>query len=98
MSRILVLDTGTQGYITVKSLKKAGHYVCLLYKHKHNYADDSKYVDVKIQTDAAYEDAAYLTTVQRIITEQGIEAVIPMSDFSSQFSKYSRNFSLSLRL
>ncbi|MGP1537393.1 ATP-grasp domain-containing protein [Bacteroides heparinolyticus] len=84
MSRVLILDTGTQGYITISSLKKAGHFVCLLYKSKHNYADDSKYVDVKIQTDAPY-DNEYLETVKRIIQEQKIDAVIPMSDFSSQF-------------
>ena len=84
MSRVLILDTGTQGYITVRSLKKAGHFVCLLYKSKHNYADDSKYVDVKVQTYAPY-DNKYLETVKRIIQEQKIDAVIPMSDFSSQF-------------
>ena len=27
MCNVLVLDTGTQGYITVKSLHKAGHKV-----------------------------------------------------------------------
>lgn len=90
MSRVLILDTGTQGYITVRSLKKAGHFVCLLYKSKHNYADDSKYVDVKVQTDAPY-DNEYLETVKRIIQEQKIDAVIPMSDFSSQFLSRNRD-------
>lgn len=84
MSRVLILDTGTQGYITVKSLKKAGHFICLLYRHNHNYADDSKYVDVKVLTDAPY-DNEYLEALKRIIIEQKIEVVIPMSDFSSQF-------------
>ena len=85
MIKILILDTGTQGYITVKSMHKAGHKVVLLHRGRHNYADDSRYVDVRIQTDASYEDDEYLETVKRIIKEQGINTVIPMSDFSAQF-------------
>ena len=85
MSNVLILDTGTQGYITVKSLHKAGHKVHLLYRGKHNYADDSRYVDVKIQIDASYENPVYLETVKSIISEKNIDAVIPMSDFSSLF-------------
>lgn len=85
MSKVLILDTGTQGYIAVKSLHKAGHKVFLLYRGKHNYADDSKYVNLKIQTNASYEDETYLQTVKSIITEHQIDAVIPMSDFSSMF-------------
>lgn len=82
---VLILDTGTQGYITVRSLHKAGHKLFLLYRGKHNYADDSRYVDVKIQTNASYEDEAYLETVKGIVAEQRIDVVIPMSDFSSKF-------------
>jgi len=85
MYNVLVLDTGTQGYITVKSLNKAGYKVFLLYRGKHNYADDSRYVDMKIQTEASHEDAAYLNIVKNIINENKIDAVIPMSDFSSHF-------------
>lgn len=85
MSNVLVLDTGTQGYIAVKSLHKARHKVFLLYRSKHNYADDSRYVDIKIQTEASYEEPKYLETVKSIITENKIDAVIPMSDFSSCF-------------
>lgn len=85
MSRVLVLDNGTQGYITVGSLKRAGHFVCLLYRSKHNYADDSKYVDFKYETDASHDSEEYLQLVQHIIQERGIETVIPMSDFSSMF-------------
>ena len=85
MSRVLVLDNGTQGYITVGSLKRAGHFVCLLYRSKHNYADDSKYVDFKYETDTSHESNEYLQLVKRIIQERRIETVIPMSDFSSMF-------------
>ena len=82
---VLVLDTGTQGYVFVKALHKSGHIVFLLYRGKHNYADDSRYVDVKIQTKASHEEPEYLETVKSIITENKIDTVIPMSDFSSHF-------------
>lgn len=85
MSKVLVLDTGTQGYITVKSLKKAGHCVILLCRGRHNYADDSRYVDIREQTEATYDEKEYLETVKSIIIKQKIDAVIPMSDFSSMF-------------
>lgn len=85
MSKILVLDAGTQGYITVKSLKKTGNSVYLLYNGKHNYADDSKYVDVKIQSKATYGETMYIETVKDIIKKNSIDAIIPMSDFSSMF-------------
>ena len=85
MYNVLILGAGTQGYITVKSLHKAGHKVFLLYQNRHNYADDSKYVDVKIQTKASCEEIKYLEKVKSIIREQHIDAVIPMSDFSSMF-------------
>ena len=85
MNRVLILDNGTQGYVTVKSLKKAGHRVNLLYRSKHNYADDSSYLDWKYMTDAAHDSKEYLELVKRIIKERQIEAVIPMSDLSSMF-------------
>ena len=85
MSRVLILDNGTQGYIAVQSFKKAGHIVNLLYKSKHNYADDSRYLDWKYETSASYESKEYLDLVKKIIKDRLIEAVIPMSDFSSMF-------------
>ena len=85
MSKVLVLDTGTQGYITVKSLKKAGHYVVLLCRGRHNYADDSRYLDERIMTDAAWDSENYLNEVISIIERKQIDTVIPMSDFASMF-------------
>ena len=85
MSRILILDSGTQGYITVQSLKKAGHTVNLLYRSRHNYADDSKYLDWKYRSEFTHESNEYLELVKKIIEERQIEVVIPMSDFSSMF-------------
>ena len=47
MYNILVLDGGTQGLIIVKSLRKLGNRVVMIYHGKHSYADDSKYVSKK---------------------------------------------------
>lgn len=85
MSKVLILDTGTQGYITVKSLKKAGHNVVLLCRSRHNYADDSRYIDERIMTEAAWDSDEYLDVVKSIITEKGIDTVLPMSDYGSMF-------------
>ena len=40
MYNILVLDGGTQGLIIVKSLRKLGNRVVMIYHGKHSYADD----------------------------------------------------------
>ena len=85
MYNILVLDTGTQGYITVKSLKQAGHYVVLLCRGRHNYADDSRYLDERIMTEAEWDSREYLEEVKKIIGDKGIDVVLPMSDFASMF-------------
>ena len=85
MIKVLILDAGTQGYITVKSLKRAGYYVVLICRGRHNYADDSRYVDKLIKTEAAWDSVEYLNTVSSVILENKIDAVIPMSDFASMF-------------
>ena len=91
MSKVLILDTGTQGYITVKSLKKAGHKVVLLCRGRHNYADDSRYIDERIMTEAAWDSDEYLDVVKSIIKEKGIDTVLPMSDFASVFLSRNKN-------
>ena len=83
--RVLILGSGTQGYVTVKSLKKAGHKVYLLAKAGHNYADDSRYVDVKIKTELSPDSEGYLKIVKETITCNHIDAVIPMGDIPSRF-------------
>lgn len=85
MSNVLVLDTGTQGYITVKSLHKAEHKVFLLYRGKHNYADDSRYVDVRYETVFPAESKEYLNMVREIVLRHYIDAIIPMGDIASIF-------------
>lgn len=85
MENILLLDTGTQGYVSANSIKKAGYKVFLLFKGKHNYADDSKHVYKKFETEFNYEDPQYLNVVKKIIKDNKIDVIIPMSDLSSRF-------------
>ncbi len=82
---VLVIGTGTQGYITVKSLKKAGHRVYLLFGGEHNYADDSRYVDVKVEVNVNTESREYLDEVVNIIKLHHIDAIIPMGDVPAKF-------------
>ena len=82
---VLILDAGTQGHIAVKSLKKAGHNVVLLCHGRHNYADDSRYIDERIMTEAAWDSDDYFDVVKSIIFEKGIDTVLPMSDYGSMF-------------
>lgn len=85
MYNVLVIGSGTQGYITVKSLKKAGHRVYLLFGGKHNYADDSRYVDVKVEVNVNTESREYLDEMVNVIKQHHIDAVIPMGDVSAKF-------------
>ena len=83
--RVLILGSGTQGYVTVKSLNKAGHEIFLLAKDGHNYADDSRYIDVKIKIESSTESYEYLETVKDVIMRNHIDVVIPMGDVHSLF-------------
>lgn len=85
MYNVLVIGSGTQGYVTVRSLKKAGHRVYLLYSGRHNYADDSRYVDVKIETKEKSDTKEYLDALVNTIRQYHIDAVIPMGDIPAKF-------------
>ena len=85
MYNVLVIGSGTQGYVTVRSLKKAGHRVYLLFSGRHNYADDSRYVDVKIEIKEKSETKEYLDAVVSTIRQHHIDAVIPMGDLPARF-------------
>ena len=85
MYNVLVIGSGTQGYVTVKSLKKAGHRIYLLFSGEHNYADDSRYVDVKFEVNAKPECRDYLETVVNIIQQYHMDIVIPMGDIPARF-------------
>lgn len=47
MKKVLLLDTGTQGFAMIQSLHKLGHYIGLVHREFGNYADLSHYVDKK---------------------------------------------------
>lgn len=85
MYNVLIIGSGTQGYVTVKSLKKAGHKVHMIYDGNHNYADLSRYVDVKMPVKAKSQSKDYLDAVTSFIKEHCIDVVIPMGDKPAEF-------------
>lgn len=85
MSNVLILDSGTQGYICAKSLKKAGNNVFLIHHEKHNYTDDSKYVDKKFQCNESKDTKTYIELVKDVIKTCSIDTVVPMGDAASMF-------------
>lgn len=87
MSRVLILGAGTQGLAIVRALKKNGHCVILL-GGRHNYADMSRYVDVKVPCDHAPNENDYLIEVKRCILEYKVDTVIPMGDVAAGFLCY----------
>lgn len=92
MSNILVIEAGTQGLITVKSVHECGHKVVLVTTEKSNYADKSRYVE-KVYYALGVEGQDYLQFVKDIIQKESIDVVIPMGDKSAEFlCKYSKEF------
>lgn len=85
MSNVLILDSGTQGLVCVKSLKKAGHKVILVHQEKHNYADDSRYVDKKFLCTVNKDSEGYLEFVKKVIKDCSVDAILPMADKGSLF-------------
>lgn len=84
MRNILVLGCGTQGLAIVRDLKKAGYRVHLI-GERHNYADDSRYVDHYVFTESLSSSEEYFNLVKNYIVENQIDAVIPMGDVLSEF-------------
>lgn len=85
MYNILVLDGGTQGLIIVKSLRKLGNRVVMIYHGKHSYADDSKYVSKKYFCNLKDDTVLFYDFVVDVVRKEKIDAVIPMSDMASKF-------------
>lgn len=85
MSNVLILDCGTQGQICAKSLKKAGNKVFLIHHEKHNYTDDSRYVDKKFQCVEGKETQTYIDLVVEVTKNYAIDAIIPMGDAAALF-------------
>lgn len=84
MRNILVLGCGTQGLAIARDLKKAGHSVHLI-GERHNYADDSRYVDHYVFTASQSSSEEYFNLVKNYIVENQIDVVIPMGDVLSEF-------------
>lgn len=83
MTKILVLETGTQGLAMVHALNHAGYIVYLLYGDKNNYAARSRYVDKKIRCEISSKDDSYIDFLIDIIKRESIDVIIPMSDASA---------------
>lgn len=84
MSNVLVLGCGTQGLAIIKDLKKAGNRVFLI-GERHNYADASRYVDVKQYCESPPSSVEYLDMVKSFIEMNHIDVVIPMGDVLAEF-------------
>ena len=84
MYNILILGSGTQGLAMVKDLKKAGHVVHLV-GERHNYADDSRYVDHYLHSEYKPLSKEYFDLIKHYIADNQIDAIIPMGDVSSEF-------------
>lgn len=84
MSNILVLGTGTQGLILVKTLHDSGHKVILMALEKGNYADSSRYVE-KCYFCLDKDDSYLLSFLNDIIIKESINAIIPTGDSTADF-------------
>ena len=95
--KILVLGCGTQGLAIVRDLKQSGHEIVLL-GEKHNYADSSRYVNVKYYTYLNVSSIEYLELVKKIISDNGVDTIIPMGDVQAEFlSKNKKTLQQSVR-
>ena len=81
---VLILGCGTQGLVMVRDLKRCGYQVILV-GEKHNYADDSRYIDKKYYCDLPPSSEEYLELIKKILKEDRIDTVIPMGDVLSEF-------------
>lgn len=88
---VLILGSGTQGLVMVRSLKLSGYGVSLLCE-RGNYADASRYADNVFYTSFKCSSNEYLQQVLNIISKYGIDTIIPMGDANSEF--ISRNIGI----
>lgn len=92
-TNILILGCGTQGLIIIKSLKQSGYNVYLL-GEKHNYADDSRYLDEKFYTDVLPSSRDFLVLVDKLIDCWKIATIIPMGDVYAEFMSKNKGYLL----
>ena len=83
-NNILILGTGTQGLILVKTLHECGYRVVMIAKDKGNYADKSRYVD-KLFYCIGKKDEDYLQLVIKVALEEQIDVIIPTGDSDAKF-------------
>ncbi len=88
MAIVLVVDSGTQGLAMISSLKGCGNKVFLAYSEKHNYADNSRYVDKKFFLDCIEDNKVYLQKLKAIIKAEGVDVIIPMGDRAAKTLSY----------
>lgn len=91
MSNILILGCGTQGLAMVRSLRRDGFYVILLFGEKHNYADMSRYVSKKIYCSFPQLSAEYLDTLISIVKRECVDTIIPMGDAAAEMMSRNKN-------
>ena len=84
MANVLLLGCGTQGLVIIKDLKKSGHIVFLI-GERHNYADDTRYLDHYLFTNHLISEPEYYDLVYKYIFDNKIDVVIPMGDVFSEF-------------
>lgn len=86
MSKVLLLDSGTQALSMVRALSKAGHYVEMICANDSNYADKSRYVGKRITTRYKPTSEEYLSLVKETLREDKIDVLIPMGDATAGFT------------
>lgn len=84
MISVLVLGSGSQGLATVSSLKRCGFRIVILFDDKNNYADRSRCVDKKYYVSSSNKEVL-LTTIERIVKDEKIKAILPMGDADAIF-------------
>lgn len=85
MANILLLGSGTQALAILKSLHKTGNKIVILVNDTGNYADVSKFVDKRLVTNYSVSSTEYCDLVKSIVSQEKIDAVIPMGDSLAEF-------------
>lgn len=84
MANILLLGTGTQGFILAETIYKMGHRLTMIASEKGNYADKSRFLD-KVYYCMNSLDAVYAQFITDVICDEQIDVVIPTGDSDAEF-------------
>lgn len=85
MANILLLGSGTQAYAIIKPLKENKHTIYILTNGITNYGDKSRFIKEVIRTSLLPSDDDYLLLVKDLLTNRGINVIIPMGDSAADF-------------